>query len=80
MKISKEEYYSKLVKINLRRIKKEQGWTIRMMAAKLNLSESHVSSLLSLKSSYVPQIHLLGRICDVVADLDITYFFEEVQK
>jgi len=46
------------------------------MAMQLELSESYVGKLISLKSDKVPSIYLLGQICEK-ANVTIDYFFEE---
>lgn len=69
-------YYSNLVKKNLKRLKEEKGWSITKMALILGLSDSYLGHLLSMKSPKTPSIQLLGSICEKV-NLPITYFFED---
>lgn len=69
-------YYSNLVKKNLKRLKEERGWNITKMALILGLSDSYLGHLLSMKSPKTPSIQLLGSICEKV-NLPITYFFED---
>ena len=71
-------YYIKLIKMNLKRLKKEKNWTITKMALTLGLSEGYLGHLLSLKSNKIPSITILAHICEI-ANIPITYFFEELK-
>ena len=70
------EYYSKLVKNNLRRLKRDRGWTTKEMSIETGVSEGYLNSLLSLAVNKVPTIYMRGVICQQT-DLEIQYFFEE---
>ncbi len=76
MKKNLGQHYSELAKRNLRRLKEDSHWTVPQMAMQLELSESYVGKLISLKSDKVPSIYLLGQICEK-ANVTIDYFFEE---
>lgn len=69
--------YVKLVKLNMQRLKKEKNWTITKMALLIDISDSYLAHLLSLKSNKVPSIQLLGLIADK-AKVPITYFFKNI--
>ena len=76
MKQDLASYYTKLIKLNLKRLKKEKNWTITKMALTLGLSEGYLGHLLSLKSNKTPSITILAHICEKT-NIPITYFFEE---
>ena len=76
MKDNLSDYYCNLVKINLKRFKKERKWSITKMALILGLSDSYLGHLLSMKSPKTPSIQLLGSICEK-ANIPITYFFKD---
>ena len=76
MKNNLSNYYSNLVKINLKRLKEERGWSITKMALILGLSDSYLGHLLSMKSPKTPSSQLLGSICEK-ANIPITYFFKD---
>lgn len=70
------EYYCRLVKKNLKKLKDEKQWTIVKMAQELGISEGYLGNILSLKSKKVPTIFLLGTICSKL-NLNMNYFFQE---
>lgn len=76
MKNNLSNYYSNLVKMNLKKLKEERGLSITKMALILGLSDSYLGHLLSMKSPKTPSIQLLGCICEK-ANVPITYFFED---
>ncbi|NLW79901.1 MAG: helix-turn-helix transcriptional regulator [Ruminococcaceae bacterium] len=76
MKKNLPEHYTQLVKVNLRRLKQEKGWTTADMSRVTGISEGYLNSLLSLKVNKVPTIYMLAVICET-AHVEIEYFFQE---
>ena len=69
-------YYYDVIRINIRKFRKEKGYTQAKLASEADLSVDYISEIESLKKKKSFSIATLGRIADVL-DIKIENFFKE---
>lgn len=74
--IHTDNYYYDVIRINIRKFRKEKGYTQAKLASKADLSVDYISEIESLRKKKSFSIATLGRIADVL-DVKIENFFEE---
>lgn len=74
--IHTDNYYYDVIRINIRKYRKEKGYTQAKLASEADLSVDYISEIESLRKKKSFSIATLGRIADVL-DVKIENFFEE---
>lgn len=69
-----KNYYFNIVRINIRKYRKEKGLTQKMLAEKINYSVGYINEIESLSKRKSFSILMLGRIADIL-EIDIKDFF-----
>ncbi len=71
-----DNYYYDVIRINIRKYRKEKGYTQAKLASETELSIDYICEIESMKRKKSFSIATLGRIADVL-DVNIEKFFEE---
>lgn len=74
--IHTDNYYYDVIRINIRKYRKEKGYTQAKLASDADLSVDYISEIESLRKKKSFSIATLGRIADVL-DIKIENFFKE---
>ena len=74
--IHTDNYYYDVIRINIRKYRKEKGYTQARLANEADLSVDYISEIESLRKKKSFSIATLGRIADVL-DIKIENFFKE---
>ena len=74
--IHTDNYYYDVIRINIRKFRKEKGYTQAKLASEADLSVDYISEIESLRKKKSFSIATLGRIADVL-DVKIENFFKE---
>ncbi len=74
--IHTDNYYYDVIRINIRKFRKEKGYTQARLANEADLSVDYISEIESLRKKKSFSIATLGRIADVL-DIKIENFFKE---
>ena len=74
--IHTDNYYYDVIRINIRKFRKEKGYTQARLASEADLSVDYISEIESLRKKKSFSIATLGRIADVL-DVKIENFFKE---
>lgn len=74
--IHTDNYYYDVIRINIRKYRKEKGYTQAKLASEADLSVDYISEIESLRKKKSFSIATLGRIADVL-DIKIENFFKE---
>ena len=74
--IHTDNYYYDVIRINIRKYRKEKGYTQAKLASEADLSIDYISEIESLRKKKSFSIATLGRIADVL-DIKIENFFKE---
>lgn len=74
--IHTDNYYYDVIRINIRKYRKEKGYTQARLASEADLSVDYISEIESLRKKKSFSIATLGRIADVL-DVKIENFFKE---
>ena len=74
--IHTDNYYYDVIRINIRKYRKEKGYTQAKLASDADLSVDYISEIESLRKKKSFSIATLGRIADVL-DVKIENFFKE---
>ena len=74
--IHTDNYYYDVIRINIRKYRKEKGYTQAKLASEADLSVDYISEIESLRKKKSFSIATLGRIADVL-DVKIENFFKE---
>ncbi len=74
--IHTDNYYYDVIRINIRKFRKEKGYTQARLANEADLSVDYISEIESLRKKKSFSIATLGRIADVL-DVKIENFFKE---
>ena len=74
--IHTDNYYYDVIRINIRKFRKEKGYTQAKLASESDLSVDYISEIESLRKKKSFSIATLGRIADVL-DIKIENFFKE---
>lgn len=69
-------YYYDVIRKNIRKFRKEKGFTQQQLAEKADLSSDYICEIESLKKQKSFSIATLGRISEALK-IEITRFFEE---
>ena len=69
-------YYYDIVRKNIRKYRKEKGYTQQALADKVPMSLDYLSEIESEKRRKTFSIEMLGRIADTL-EIDIEYFFKK---
>lgn len=71
-----DNYYYDVIRKNIRKFRKEKGFTQQQLAEKVDLSSDYICEIESLKKQKSFSIATLGRISEALK-VEITRFFEE---
>ena len=71
-----DNYYYDVIRKNIRKFRKEKGFTQQQLAEKADLSSDYICEIESLKKQKSFSIATLGRISEALK-VEITRFFEE---
>jgi transcriptional regulator with XRE-family HTH domain len=71
-----DEFYYDIIRKNIRRFRKEKGYTQQRLADETSLSMDYICEIESMKKQKSFSIATLGRIAEVL-EIDIRNFFEE---
>ena len=71
-----DNYYYDVIRKNIRKFRKEKGFTQQQLADKADLSSDYICEIESLKKQKSFSIATLGRISEALK-VEITRFFEE---
>ncbi len=71
-----DNYYYDVIRKNIRKFRKEKGFTQQQLAEKADLSSDYICEIESLKKQKYFSIATLGRISEALK-VEITRFFEE---
>lgn len=71
-----DNYYYDVIRKNIRKFRKEKGFTQQQLAEKADLSSDYICEIESLKKQKSFSIATLGRISEALK-IEITRFFEE---
>lgn len=74
--IHTDNYYYDVIRINIRKYRKEKGYTQAKLASEADLSVDYIFEIESLRKKKSFSIATLGRIADVL-DVKIENFFKE---
>ena len=74
--IHTDNYYYDVIRINIRKYRKEKGYTQAKLASEADLSVDYISEIESLRKKKSFSIATLGRIAAVL-DIKIENFFKE---
>ena len=74
--IHTDNYYYDVIRINIRKFRKEKGYTQARLANEADLSVDYISEIESLRKKKSFSIATLGRIADAL-DVKIENFFKE---
>ena len=74
--IHTDNYYYDVIRIHIRKFRKEKGYTQAKLASEADLSVDYISEIESLRKKKSFSIATLGRIADVL-DVKIENFFKE---
>ena len=74
--IHTDNYYYDVIRINIRKYRKEKGYTQAKLASDADLSVDYISEIESLRKKKSFSIATLGRIADAL-DVKIENFFKE---
>ena len=74
--IHTDNYYYDVIRINIRKYRKEKGYTQAKLASEADLSVDYISEIESLRKKKSFSIATLGRIADVL-DIKIENFFKK---
>lgn len=74
--IHTDNYYYDVIRINIRKYRKEKGYNQAKLASEADLSVDYISEIESLRKKKSFSIATLGRIADVL-DVKIENFFKE---
>lgn len=74
--IHTDNYYYDVIRINIRKFRKEKGYTQAKLASEADLSVDYISEIESLRKKKSFSIATLGRIADVL-DIKIENFFKK---
>lgn len=76
MFINNEEYYNNIVRNNIKKYRKEKGYTIIKLSKETNISKYYLSELENNKRKKNITIATLGKIADAL-ETDIKHFFNQ---
>ena len=75
-KMHDDTYYYNIVRQNIRKYRKEKGYTLEKLAEKANMSMDYLAEIESMKRKKSFSLAILGRIADTL-DTNIKCFFDE---
>ena len=77
VKIKNEDtYYYDIVRKNIRKYRREKGYTIQRLAEEADMSVDYLAEIESEKRRKSFSLAILGRIADIL-NIDISKFFKE---
>ena len=71
-----DDYYYNIVRKNIRKYRKEKGYTLQKLAEEAEMSMDYLAEIESEKRKKSFSLAILGRIAEVL-DLDIVKFFDK---
>ena len=74
-----DDYYYDIVRINIKRYRKEKGYTQQKLADEAELSIDYIAEIESLKRRKSFSLATLGRIAGVL-EIDIKKFFNDLKE
>lgn len=74
--IKDRDYYYNIIRVNIRKYRKEKGLTQEMLANKINYSKNYINEIENLSKKKSFSLVVVGRIADVL-EIDIKEFFRK---
>ncbi len=71
-----DDYYYNIVRKNIRKYRKEKGYTLQKLAEEAEMSMDYLAEIESEKRKKSFSLAILGRIAEVL-DVDIVKFFDK---
>lgn len=71
-----DDYYYDIVRKNIRKYRKEKGYTLQKLAEEAEMSMDYLAEIESEKRKKSFSLAILGRIAEVL-DIDIVKFFDK---
>ena len=73
-----DDYYYNIVRKNIKKYRKEKGYTLQKLAEEAEMSMDYLAEIESEKRKKSFSLAILGRISEVL-DVDIKKFFDKIE-